>query len=148
MDRDQVISVLGDFVQFQTPIGPGDNLPAKCPFHSGGQEKNPSFYVYVGPTNFNKSTGSAFCHKCVKGWSLRSLLKDLNRGYTEIHETLTKLGSVSGFQKLQTPHQRTLDLSNPVLPEWLLATYDYCPKDLLRSGFTKKVLKDFDIGFD
>ena len=152
MDRETIISVLGDYVEFQTPVGPSDNLPAKCPFHGGGQEKNASFYVYVGPTDNHKTTGSSFCHRCGKGWSLRSLLRDLRRGYAEIHNTLSKVGVLnacssklgSGLSALSKP----LDLSNPLIPEWLLGAYDYCPKLLLEQGFHKCTLRDFDIGFD
>jgi hypothetical protein len=38
----------------------GAQAPWRCPFHKGGQEKRPSFYL-------NLSTGMAFCHTCRRG---------------------------------------------------------------------------------
>jgi DNA primase len=43
---------------------------------------------------------------------------------------------------------RELDLSNPQLPEHILGTYEFCPTNLLDSGFHKDTLRHFDIGFD
>ena len=123
-----------------------DNLPCYCPFHKGGEETRPSFYLYVGPQTATREPGMAFCHTCGKGWSFKSLLFALG-ARRDLIDSIT--------ESLPTPKRRTieqrvrgLDLSNPLLPEALLGVYAWCHRSLLRKGFDKPLLNSYDIGYD
>jgi len=145
-----IVTLLSRHIRFVTPINfRKQNIEARCPFHKGGNEDTPSYYVYVGPNvSAKKTTGSSYCHACGKGWSLRSLLRKLNTPIAEISEVMAMLGvpdyeSTSGLARYNK-----LDFSNPILPGKILGFFDYCPKTLLEQGFEKDTLKFFDIGFD
>ena len=130
----------------------GDNLPCFCPFHKEGQERSPSFYMYIGPDTDTKATGMSFCHTCDKGWSIISLLKELGvQGkkidqYTELLPARQKVDQDNPAALRRAA--RKLCFDNPRLPEEILAVYEHCPTKLLNNGFSMEILKQHEIGFD
>jgi len=131
------------FADRQHPAG--RNLAAYCPFHSDGQERHPSFFVYVGPPAPRKYPGMGFCHTCGEGWGLGTLVAKLGIS-SAVADTIVEMA------REEEPPRRDdvfdLDFDNPVLPEVILGAWEYAPLRLLHDGFTKPTLKRFEIGFD
>lgn len=144
MNREVVESVLGRYITF-VPHNDKDNLKAPCPFHKGGAEGNPSFFVYVGPDQgIRKRAGSAFCHTCGEGWGFVTLLKKLGAS-GEFIDAHVEIAAEFAPPK---PREDELCFDVPVLPERVLGVYDYCPVSMINAGFTKETLKRYDIGYD
>jgi len=144
MNREAVMAVLSGYVNF-VPYHDTNNLKGRCPFHKGGMESDPSFFVYVGPNMGNKKrTGAAFCHTCGEGWGFITLLKKLGAS----GEYIDAYVAIADEFELKKPQRRELCFDVPVLPERILGVYDHCPAMLLRAGFSKETLKHYDIGFD
>lgn len=144
MNRETVEAILGQYVNF-VPYNDKNNLKGRCPFHKGGMEKTPSFFVYVGPNQgLRKRTGSAFCHTCGEGWGFVTLLKKLGASgeFIDAHVEIAEEFASPKKQKDE------LCFDVPILPERVLGVFDYCPVSLLKAGFTKETLKKYDIGFD
>ncbi len=146
MFADEITSILSQKITFVPSASSADNMAAKCPFHKGGQEKRPSFYVYTGPTKSARQvTGSAFCHTCNEGWSFVSLLRKLGigRSYVDAAREI-----VEELAPKKRSYYDQISLEMTVLPEVILGVFEYAPKSLLSDGFDKELLKEFDIGFD
>jgi DNA primase len=130
-----VIPYLGD------PVGSSSrgNYKFKCPFHKGGEESSPSFYLHG-------EEGVSFCHACNQGWSLLSLLKDLGAG----RKTLTNAAELLGPPKKKSVKSilRKNLIEVPALPEELLAIFELCPVELIEEGFEKLVLQVLEVGYD
>lgn len=124
---------LGPMAGRPTASEEGPEAPFRCPFHKGGQESTPSFYL-------NLETGLAFCHTCHEGWNLRMLLARLGASRDEQN---TASALTKGWAK---PVQEVARFDP--LPEPLLAVYDFCPIKLLDLGFHEDVLKSHDVGYD
>jgi 5S rRNA maturation endonuclease (ribonuclease M5) len=151
MQGEEVASILSKWLKFQNVGAGSENLAAFCPFHKGGNESSPSMYVYVGKPTGKAQPGSTFCHTCNEGWTLSRLLYKLGADRQIVEMVRTELANTN---KNKDPHKELdlklgqLDFSQFVLPETLLGVYDYCPREMLRSGFTPEIIKDHDIGFD
>jgi DNA primase len=105
----------------------------RCPFHKGGQERRPSFGV-------NIHTGAARCWTCGQGWNLYTLLRDLGVPKDEIFEEL---------RGLEIGEDTEADLAEEsVLPESVLSAFDSCPLCMLRDGFNKELLHEYEVGWD
>lgn len=149
---DTVVALLEPYIAF-TGERSGDNLAARCPFHGGGLERRPSFYIYAGPPSVDRLPGAAFCHTCQRGWTLPGLMRALR-----LPPQLIDLASVT--LKEQQDHKKQLErllpgrefynltFDMPQLPEHILGVFDYCPIDLVRAGFSKDTLRSNDVGFD
>lgn len=144
--NNDVVTVLSRWIRFANPESRADDLAAFCPFHKGGGEQTPAFYVYVGPETHDKRPGAAYCHACNEGWTYTGLLYKLGaaRGVIDIIRQ----------QELELRRARKrsflydLNFDVPELPEQVLAVFDYCPVSLLGAGFEKDILRNNDIGFD
>lgn len=143
--RTEVTNVLQGKLKVVSSVG--DNISCICPFHKGGMETRPSFYVYVGPPHGRKVPGMAFCHTCNKGWSLKGLLSELGLPRSRI-DAITKHLPEPPRKTSIAQQTRGIRFDNPVLPEILLGVYDRCPVAMLDAGFDKEVLRQFEIGFD
>ena len=147
--KDLILEAIKDRIRVQDSSR--DNVACFCPFHKGGNETRPSFFIYAGEPKGGKVPGMSFCHTCNSGWSLKTLLYSLNAPRLTIDlisKEIPEAGAV--FSKRPTLQERLRNLSfeNPILPEVLLGVYDYCPNSLLKQGFKMETLKKFDIGFD
>lgn len=123
------------------PVGNSSegNYKFRCPFHKGGHETRPAFYLHA-------ETGLAFCHACNRGWNLPQLLKDLRAPLRLVTMAATLLGE----KKKQKRFRRRLEhlaTINP-LPEELLGVFHHCPQALLDAGFTQETLLTHDVGYD
>ena len=144
MIGNDVERLLGQWIRFSGTEQSGNAL-AFCPFHKGGQEHTPSMYVYVGKETSTKSPGVAYCHTCAQGWQLIGLLRKFGASASIIDLIRAELGK---DKPKDIDKARTLDLSNPILPESIMVAFDYAPVALLKSGFDRDILRDNDVGFD
>ena len=117
------------------PVGsPSDgNYKYRCPFHKGGMERRPAFYI-------NSSNGLAFCHRCNQGWNLLSLLKNLGCGH-RIRDTVATM-----LEEMPLPVKQRRHLQ--ILPEELIGIFGEPPPDLLAHGFSQEVLLGHEVGVD
>jgi DNA primase len=142
--RDEVVSILSEYIKFQKHQSSSENYAAYCPFHKGGKEAKPSFYVYVGTPTRNKSPGASFCHTCAEGWSFTGLLKKLSVPNPIIDGVRKHLDDICPEQeKIQK-----LEFRWDILPEAILGMFSYIPKKLLSTGFAESILREYEIGFD
>ena len=122
-------------------------LSAACPFHKGGQEAKPSFWI-------NLLTGKWGCFTCETSGSslkwffielgIRSASLDARLEYAEQFAEHDKEIHKAKTQKKQRADFR----GESTLPEALLGVFDWLPEDLIDQGFTKETLKDHNVGYD
>lgn len=145
--RDEIIRVLSTKLTFGKIHAHEDNIRAFCPFHKDGMERTPSLYVYVGERKSKKQhPGAAFCQACGEGWSFSGLLRKLsiNRQYIDAVAALAE--EEDKPKQKHVYHDVSFEL--PRLPEAILGKFEYAPRSLMEDGFEKRILKDFDIGYD
>lgn len=122
-------------------------ISAACPFHKGGQERRPSFWI-------NRHEGKWGCFTChVGGDSLRSLLENLQVRSSRIEGILQRAEEeakkVASLKKAKKQKKARADFKGEsILPEELLGLYDYTPLGLIDSGFDEEVLKRHWVGYD
>lgn len=136
MLRDVIALELSKILRFVKPSG-NDNLGGPCPFHKGGMEKNPSFFV-------NIHTGVFFCHTCGEKGTFVQLLKKTGASARKV-DLINELANQTKVDKPQKPRNHVGDF---ILNESLLGVFDYCPTKLVKDGFDEKLLHDLDVGFD
>jgi DNA primase len=137
MLRDVIVQELPKFLRFVKPSGT-NNMGGPCPFHKGGQERTPSFYI-------NVDNGLFFCHSCgVKGTFVQ-LMKQLGARADKI-ELLQELAKEEQPQK--KPARATDHHATHTISEAILGALDFCPTSLVEAGFDKKLLHKMDVGFD
>jgi DNA primase len=122
-------------------------ISCACPFHKGGMENNPSFWIH-------RPSGRWGCFSCkIGGSSLKFLLKELGvkdkRAEAEIEaaekeNALTREVSEAKRRKKARATFRGVH----TLPDSLLGVYDWLPSGMIEDGFREEVLRDHDIGFD
>ena len=145
MHREYITNLLAEKVEFTPNVSGIDNIAAKCPFHKGGKERRPSFYIYVGEGKGRKITGASFCHTCNKGWNLPTLLRKLgiSREYIDAAKDI-----VNESKTTQREYYQKVSFEFKDIPEAVLGAFEFAPKELMNQGFTKETLREFDIGFD
>ncbi len=123
------------------PVGnsSGGNHKFRCPFHKGGHETRPAFYLHA-------ETGLAFCHACNQGWNLPQLLRDLKAPMRMVTMATRLLGEEKKKRRGRRRLERLSEI--PPLPEELLGVFHHCPIALLDAGFTEETLKAHDVGYD
>jgi DNA primase len=120
---------------------------AACPFHKGGQERHPSFWI-------ERSTGKWGCFTCTMyGSSLKYLLKELKVNNRTIEVELKEAEKdAKKTEHLRKAKKRKKDKADfrgiHILPEGLLGVFDYLPVSLINSGFSEEILESHNIGFD
>jgi len=130
-----VLITLRRYLGDRVPESPkGVEVDIRCPFHKDGLETTPSFRI-------NQDTGLMFCHGCHKGWNVRSLLRQLGVGRETIELELAGL-------VLQEPAKRDEAPPPLYLPESVLAAFHTCPVSLIKDGFAKSTIEEFDVGWD
>lgn len=124
-----------------------DFISSACPFHKGGRESHPSFWI-------NRSTGHWGCFTCgAHGGGLRWLLKELGVGSLGISAKLDEAEkNAKRFEEVEKSRARKKAKKafsgDHILPDALLGVFDFLPVDLVEAGFSKEVLKQHDIGYD
>lgn len=103
------------------------NLKARCPFHKGGMEDDPSFSI-------SRENGLWMCWACNEAGNLKSLMTHFGMDASELPH----------IPRAAPKTERELD----ELPVGILEIFHHCPKKLLQAGFDKEVLRQHEIGFD
>lgn len=140
----------GPIIELLTPlVGPfkrsGSTWVAQhCPFH---RDRTPSFAV-------NTKNGCWVCHSCGAKGTLPRLLHLLGLPRSKIDRLISPLRDMlvatlrrDRFLK-QTRFQRDPYRATPVLPDYLLGAYEFCPTTLVDQGFDPALLQSLEIGFD
>lgn len=123
------------------------NINTTCPC----EKKHKGFYIYVGPPKGKKMPGMSFCHRCTRGWGLHGLLKELGAPGAVLADVTEALQSHIAAGLLHSKLRETFAVEDriPILNDALLGMYDgYWPKKLLEAGFSKEILREFDVGYD
>lgn len=122
-------------------------IAAACPFHKGGQERKPSFWIH-------REEGFWGCFTCQEsGPSLRDLLRKLEVGSSRVEAELVEAEKDAAKYKSVREAQRRKKARSSfkgefILPDPLLGVFDFAPIDLLDMGFSEEILISHDIGFD
>lgn len=124
-----------------------DFIAAACPFHKGGTERNASFWI-------NRHNGSWGCFACSKkGGKLQYLLRELGISNKRIEAQL-EAASQEAEKTAEVDEARRRKQARAsfrgefTLPESLLGVYDWLPELMLDFGFSEKILKQHNIGYD
>jgi DNA primase len=124
-----------------------DFISAACPFHKGGQERHPSFWI-------NRDNGAWGCFTCSTGGSdLRDLLKNLGIQNHSIESRIQDArkeaaGELKVSQLRQKKKARSEFKGTYILPEALLGVFDWTPTALVDKGYPESLLIEHDIGYD
>lgn len=146
--RDYIINLVEKFITKTWKRSGQEEIYFKCPFHKGGNESKPSFYI-------NVVTGVYFCHTCNIGGPILRLLVDIGiPRHIADAETANLKESIQHSKKIlvgkkaaqwveQDPYKAT-----SVLSETVLNNYMYCPTKLVDKGFSINWLQHMEIGYD
>jgi len=122
-------------------------VSAACPFHKGGQERRPSFWI-------NRHEGKWGCFTCdAGGSSLRTLLEKLQirgrRADQMIEEAERQAEKNAPIREARKKKKQRADfVGESILPEEFLGLYDYTPLALIDAGFDEEVLQRHWVGYD
>lgn len=128
----------------------GSNIQTNCPFHSGGQERKPSFGV-------NGEKNRCHCFAC--GWSgtIPSMVSELF-GYTD-NGKYGRSWLIKRFNSMEVENRnvsfnfhRTNQCSSVsdcnIISEEELDSYRYTHPYMYERGLTDEIIEQFDIGYD
>lgn len=123
-----------------------DYVSAACPFHKGGQERSPSFWI-------KRDTGSWGCFSCSEQGRFEELMKRLGIRNTKIQGLLQQArdDNKRSFERekiKRTTKAKAKLAGTHTLPKTLLGVYDYLPVALIEDGFTEETLDMHKVGFD
>lgn len=147
MASTDIVALLSRWLRFADASSRADNLAAFCPFHKDGKEQSPGLYVYVGRPRTDVQPGTAWCHTCHRAWTFPSLLMSLGANHAVVESVLEQIRADQKYAVKARPFTG-IDFDNPILPETVLAVFDYCPLEMKKRGFDLQVLKENDVGFD
>lgn len=122
-------------------------VAAACPFHKGGQERRPSFWI-------NRLNGEWGCFACAEhGSNLKSLMQALGfksrKLEVVIEEAVRDAKQNRNIEKARRRKKAKAEFRGVhVLPDALLGVYDWTPVKLIEEGFDEEILIAHDIGFD
>lgn len=124
----------------------GEQIPAICPFHKGGDEQQASFY-------WNTESGLFCCLACGISGGMYDFLTEAGYSKKEAKAVLEEIRRVDGdYVRLpSSPFRRSkADLLqiNPIIPDWYLETFNYKPKRLVDEGYDDHLLKTYGVGYD
>jgi len=124
-----------------------DFVSAACPFHKGGQESHPSFWI-------DRNTGKWGCFTCTAhGGGLKWLLKELGLhshqvdGLIEEAEQEAQKHAVVNKARAEARSRKSFK-GDFILPDALLGVFNWLPSDLVDQGFTVETLREHEIGYD
>ena len=131
-----IAELLRGYLRFVKVAGDG-NISGPCPFHKDGMEKRPSFYM-------STTKGVFFCHACGARGTLAQFLKSMGASRDQVDAAMEGIVFESRDKIERRRRERTLAR----LSEAVLGIFDYCPTDLVKAGFSQKLMKELEIGFD
>jgi len=124
-----------------------DYISAACPFHKGGMERHPSFWIH-------RETGAWGCFTCsAHGSSIKYLLRELGQSSrkieAEIEEAEKDAEKAIKIERAKRKRKAREGFEGEhVLPDSVLGLFDYLPLDLVDAGFSEELLREHDIGYD
>ena len=121
------------------------NIMASCPFHT---DNKPSFAI-------NINTGQWICHGCGLSGGLPTFLSNAGLSRDRIDSVLDpiRIELKEHQEQLKRKERYRFRSGNPfisdvILPETILGTYDFKPLDLVEDGFDPKLLRKMEVGYD
>lgn len=135
--RDVIYKEVERRLRYIKVSGP-DDIGGPCPFHKGGTEEHPSFYI-------NLNTGLFYCHACKERGTFVQFLKRFNAP-ASIIDAIIELGKRE--EKPKRKRKLSSGAGEHFLNESLLGVFQYCPTALVEEGFDEELLQKLDIGFD
>lgn len=138
--RDLVYDTLSRYLRYVKVSGP-NNVGGPCPFHKGGMEKRPSFYM-------NVRNGLFYCHSCHISGGFATFLRLVGMRRQQIDSILKNVKFESPAEAERKRFREDVSRTPHRLNEALLGVFQYCPTDLIKSGFDRNLLEDMEIGFD
>lgn len=132
-----VLDIAQKFLRFVRSSG-SNNVGGPCPFHKGGKEAHPSFYI-------NVETGLWFCHSCKRKGTLLQFLQQVRAPATQIDHIMQTVQLKPAKDPLK---DKDPGRGEHFINESLLGVFQYCPTDLVKEGFEKRLLAELEIGFD
>lgn len=136
--RELVLDAAQKYLRYVKTSGPR-NVGGPCPFHKGGQEKKPSFYI-------NTENGLYFCHSCHVSGTLAQFLRAMGET-ADVIDMAFKMAKENQPERSKF-HMPAVGVSEHYLNEAILGIFNYCPIDLVNAGFDEKLLKKLEVGFD
>lgn len=143
--RDVIIEVTSDHLH-NTRVKE-NFVSSTCPFHKGGMERSPSFWV-------NLSTGSWGCFTCHEhGNSFQDLMQKLaipGLRYKELIQDAEREAKKTAAHRRRINNRKAVsDFKGlHIMPDALLGLYDYTPLELVDDGYSEEILNAHDIGYD
>ena len=134
--RDVVLDSAKKYLRFIRTSG-DSNIGGPCPFHKGGQERTPSFYI-------NTQNGLYFCHACGEKGTFAQFLKQMGASAEKVDLVL----ALAREEQPKKPRKAADLHGDHYLNESLLGVFDYCPIKLVEDGFDEQLLHKLDVGFD
>lgn len=131
----QVQQIASKYLQNVRPTGE-NNLRATCPLC----ESSRAFII-------NQDTGLWICFSCSAKGAIVQLLYKLGFTRKQVDRLVQKTDFIPPLPDY-VRKKRSMEETWPVLPEYVLSSYDECPKKLLDVGFDMDLLQDQDVGFD
>lgn len=129
----------------------GDDISAQCPFHAGGQEKNPSFGICNNRANADY--GTYHCFTCGASGSILKLINLLHgkpegdNFAVEYAQMFSDLELEDAHQRIELKHRKPIEV--PVVSEQELDYYRAHGCDYLTGRRIKPVIQQaFDCGYD
>ena len=104
----------------------------RCPFHKGGRERHPSFYM-------NMQSGIGYCHTCHEWMFTHQLLARLGAPAFVVESAKTNNGWVPTVRSTHYPYDQIIDYMD---------TCDALPMALVEAGFSADVLSQYEVGYD
>lgn len=146
--RDYIVNLVEKFITKQWKNSGQNEIYLKCPFHKGGNESKPSFYV-------NVVNGVYFCHTCNIGGPVLRLLLDLgvprhiaDAETADLKQAISHNKSIAAGKKASQWVEQDPYKATTVLSETVLNHYKYCPTKLLEKGFNVNWLQHMEVGYD
>jgi len=112
-----------------------DRIYAYCPFHKGGRETRPAMVVYLDNARWK-------CHACGEQGSVAELMTRLGM---QDFEAKRVAKDVLGMQGTSS-RQRSVE--HPTCPEYHLGPFNRRPLNLIKTGFSREVIDEMEVGFD
>lgn len=144
---------LGPIVDTVTPfldrprLSGSSNLAARCPFPDH-DDHSPSFAI-------NIYNGLWKCHGCNRSGNLITLLRGLGVPRGRVDQLVEPLlPQIQRRQKREQQRkqnrfiQRDPYLAETIIPESILGVFDWRPDGLVDQGFSPKLLRELEIGYD
>ena len=141
-DIQRMVEGLGEqYLKWWKTTSDGKNIYGACPFHQ--EESEGAFYI-------STENGAFICHSCQARGSVYTFLKEIGAPKRLRKTVMDQIGPelVRNSKKREKIGKKDPLKDHMPIKESLLGIFDFCPKSLLEAGFSKKTLKEHEVGFD